>query len=44
MDLILGDQEVRKQLEAGKAIPEIENLWQDELQAFDLKRKNYFLY
>jgi uncharacterized protein YbbC (DUF1343 family) len=44
MDLILGDQDVRKELEDGRAISEIENSWQDELQAFDLKRKKYFLY
>jgi uncharacterized protein YbbC (DUF1343 family) len=44
MDLILGDQEVRKQLEDDRAVMEIENLWQGELQAFDQKRKQYFLY
>jgi uncharacterized protein YbbC (DUF1343 family) len=44
MDLILGDQDVRKELEDGRAISEIENPWQGELQAFDLKRKKYFLY
>jgi uncharacterized protein YbbC (DUF1343 family) len=44
MDLILGDREVRKQLEDDRAVREIENLWQGELQAFDLKRKKYYLY
>jgi len=44
MDLILGDREVRSQLEKGRAVLEIENGWQDELQAFDQTRKKYFLY
>jgi uncharacterized protein YbbC (DUF1343 family) len=44
MDLILGDQEVRNQLEDGRPVREIEGRWQEELQAFDRTRKNYFLY
>jgi uncharacterized protein YbbC (DUF1343 family) len=44
MDLILGDREVRSQLEKGRAVLEIEKSWQDELQAFDQTRKKYFLY
>lgn len=44
MDLILGDQKVRNQLEEGRHVGEIEKSWQDELQAFDHTRKKYFLY
>jgi uncharacterized protein YbbC (DUF1343 family) len=44
MDLILGDREVRNQLEAGRPICEIEESWQDALSAFDHTRKKYFLY
>jgi uncharacterized protein YbbC (DUF1343 family) len=44
MDLILGDREVRSQLEKGRAVLEIEKSWQGELQAFDQTRKKYFLY
>jgi uncharacterized protein YbbC (DUF1343 family) len=44
MDLILGDQHVRRQLEEGVPVQEIEEGWQLELQAFDRLRKKYFLY
>lgn len=44
MDLILGDRDVRQQLESGKAIEQIEEGWQDSLNGFDLIRKIYFLY
>lgn len=44
MDLIIGDRELRCQMENGQSILELEEAWQDELQAFDRKRKHYFLY
>lgn len=44
MDLIIGDQQVRRQLEEGIPVREIEEGWQAELQAFDCLRKKYFLY
>jgi uncharacterized protein YbbC (DUF1343 family) len=44
MDLILGDQHVRRQLEKGVPVQDIEQGWQAELQAFDRLRKKYFLY
>ncbi len=44
MDLILGNQEIRRQLEDGRPVLEIEDSWQDELEAFDLTRQKYFLY
>lgn len=44
MDLIIGNCEVRSQLEDGRPVLEIEESWQNELQDFDHKRKKYFLY
>ncbi len=44
MDLILGDCEVRSQLEDGRSVLEIEQSWQDALQVFDRTRAKYFLY
>ncbi len=44
MDLILGDQRVRLQLEEGRPIVEIEEHWQEELLCFDIQRNKYFLY
>jgi uncharacterized protein YbbC (DUF1343 family) len=44
MDLIIGDMQVRRQLEAGAPVREIEEGWQAELRAFDHLRKKYFLY
>lgn len=44
MDLILGDKNVRKQLEAGLPIRDIESQWLSELQKFDTVRTRYFLY
>jgi uncharacterized protein YbbC (DUF1343 family) len=44
MDLILGDKELRLQLESDLSITEIEADWQEELQAFDKNRTKYFLY
>ena len=44
MDLILGDTAVRRQLENGRRVVELEAEWQPELQAFDMMRQKYFLY
>ena len=44
MDLILGSQQVRLDLEKGVHILELEQGWQEDLQAFDDLRQNYFLY
>lgn len=44
LDLILGDRTVREQLMQGQEILAMEACWQQELQAFDGARKNYFLY
>jgi uncharacterized protein YbbC (DUF1343 family) len=44
MDLIIGDREVRRQLEEGRPVQEIEECWQGELQAFEQTRKQYLLY
>lgn len=44
MDLILGDQKVRKALESGIPVQELEAAWQDELNSFKELRKNYLIY
>jgi uncharacterized protein YbbC (DUF1343 family) len=44
MDLILGDAAVRRQLEGGRPVAELEAEWQAELQVFDTMRRSYFLY
>ena len=44
MDLILGSARVRKQLEAGTPVIELEKSWCRQLEEYDNKRKNYFLY
>ena len=44
MDLILGDRSVRKKLEDGVDIGELERNWQKELEIFDRLRQSYFLY
>ncbi|MEK6200828.1 MAG: DUF1343 domain-containing protein [Desulfobulbaceae bacterium] len=44
MDLILGDQKVRHELEAGLPIKEIEAGWQEKLQEFKDVRAKYLLY
>ncbi|MBU3981939.1 MAG: DUF1343 domain-containing protein, partial [Proteobacteria bacterium] len=44
MDLILGDQKVRRELEGGVPLREIEAGWQKGLQEFNSKRRKYFLY
>ena len=44
MDLILGDGEVRRQLEAGTPVLALEEGWRPELEAFEQRRRQYFLY
>lgn len=44
IDLILGDQQIRKQLAAKVPVAELEAGWQDELNTFDALRSTYFLY
>jgi len=44
MDLILGDIAVREGLEQGMPIAELERIWQGELDDFDVRRRQAFLY
>ena len=44
MDLILGDRSVRKALEQGVDIDELERSWQDELQDFQKRCHAVLLY
>jgi uncharacterized protein YbbC (DUF1343 family) len=44
MDLILGDRQVRQALEQGKSLLDMENSWQNDLQAFEKLRREVFLY
>lgn len=44
MDLIIGNGEVRKQLESGTPPVQIEAGWRQELQGFEENRRQYLLY
>lgn len=44
MDLILGDRQLREQLEGGVAVAELEQQWQPELDSFLTTRSSYLLY
>jgi uncharacterized protein YbbC (DUF1343 family) len=44
MDLILGDRTVREKLQQGRAVEQLEDEWSAELELFDQRRKNYFIY
>ncbi len=44
MDLILGSKGLRKRLETTEPMLDIEQSWQEDLAAFDDRRKPYFLY
>jgi uncharacterized protein YbbC (DUF1343 family) len=44
MDLILGDKQVRRALEQGKSIMDMEKSWQHDLDAFEKLRQEVFLY
>ena len=44
MDLILGDKKIRKALEQGGNIMELEQSWQVDLENFNKLRREVFLY
>jgi len=44
MDMILGNTELRRGLEAGRSVAELELGWQDELAEFDRLRREFMLY
>ena len=44
MDLIIGDKQVRQQLETGMSIMELERSWQEDLEQFKALREKYLLY
>jgi uncharacterized protein YbbC (DUF1343 family) len=44
IDIITGDEEIRKGLEAGRDLDEMEVGWQTGLEEFLVKRKKYLLY
>jgi len=44
MDCILGSKEVRRQLEDGTPVMEIEHMWQRQLEDFKRVRQKYLLY
>lgn len=44
LDLILGDKQLRKSIENGESILNLENDWQAELAEYDIVRQKYFLY
>lgn len=44
MDLIIGDRRIRRRLESGTRIGELEASWQDDLDEFNRLRASVFLY
>jgi len=44
IDIITGDEAIKKGLEAGRDLDEMEKSWQKELEGFLAKRKQYLLY
>ncbi len=44
MDMIFGSQQLRREIEAGKNMDEIEQSWQQELAGYMSIRENYLLY
>ncbi len=44
IDIITGDETIRKGLEDGSDLDEMEESWQEELKGFLIKRKQYLLY
>ncbi len=44
IDIITGDETIRKGLEAGRDLDEIEKSWREELEGFLAKRKQYLFY
>lgn len=44
IDIITGDEAIRKGLEAGRDLDEMEKSWQEDLEKFLAKRRQYLLY
>ena len=44
LDMILGSKSVRKRIESGVEIGDLEKEWQEDLQIFVHKRREYLLY
>ena len=44
VDLLSGSDELRKMIEAGKTAEEIKASWQEDIEAFKVRRKPYLLY
>lgn len=44
VDVILGDDEVRRDLEQGRSVLDMEKQWQGEVSQFDRKRSRFLLY
>jgi len=44
IDIIIGDETIRKGLEQGRDLDEMEKNWQEELKGFLAIRKQYLLY
>jgi uncharacterized protein YbbC (DUF1343 family) len=44
MDIIMGDDTVRADLEFGCAVPKIEEKWEEDLMAFQKQRKSFLRY
>jgi beta-N-acetylhexosaminidase len=43
-DVIAGTVKIREMLENGSGLEEIENSWREDLESFDILRKNYLIY
>ena len=44
IDIIIGDEKIRKGLEQGRDLDEMEKSWQEDLRGFLALRKQYLLY
>jgi uncharacterized protein YbbC (DUF1343 family) len=44
IDIITGDESIRKGLEQRKDLDEMEKSWQEKLEGFLMRRKQYLLY
>ncbi len=44
IDLLSGSSELRKMIDAGKTAEEIKRSWQEDIEAFKVRRKPYLLY
>ena len=44
IDIITGDEEIRRGLEVGRDLDEMEASWQEELEGFLAIRKQYLFY